>query len=46
MSLIHHNIALHPQQDGSNEGSQFMVLWSTKKNYPLIIPVTPSFLDH
>ena len=33
-------------QDSSNEGSQCMFLWSNKKNYPQLIPVTPSYLDH
>ena len=23
-----------------------MILWSNKENFPLIIPATPSYLDH
>ena len=35
------------QQDGSKEGSHCMFLsLSNKENYPEIIPVTPSYLDH
>ena len=33
-------------RDGSNEGSQYMFLWSNKENFPKIIPVTPPYLDH
>ena len=33
-------------QDGSNDGSQNMILWRNIANYPLIIPVTPSYLEH
>ena len=34
------------QQDGSNEGSQYMFLCRSNRNYPKIIPVTPSYLGH
>ena len=33
------------QRDGSNEGSQNMFLWRNIENYPLVIPVTPSYLE-
>ena len=31
---------------GSNDGSQNMFLCRNLTNYPIIIPVTPSYLDH
>ena len=34
------------QQDGSNDGSQNLFLRKKMDNYPKIIPVTPSYLEH
>ena len=33
-------------RDCSNEGLQNMLIWRSMANYPLIIPVTPSYLEH
>ena len=30
----------------SNNGLQCMFLWNNVENYPFIIPVTPSYLEH
>ena len=47
--FLNENICCDPslepsQQDGSNDGSQYMFLWKNMDNYPETVPVTPSFL--
>ena len=49
--FLNKNISCDPslepsQRDGSNVGSQNMFLWRIIANYPKIIPVTPSYLEH
>ena len=34
------------QRDGSNDGSQNLFLWRNVANYPSIISVTPSYVEH
>ena len=34
------------QRDNSNDGSQNMFLWKNMDNYPKVILVTPSYLEH
>ena len=34
------------RRDGSNDGSQNMYFWKNMDNYPKIISVTPSYLEH
>ena len=49
--FLNENICCDPtlepsRWDGSNGGSQNMFLWRNIANYPLIIPVIPSYLEH
>ena len=49
--LLKENICCDPSlepslQDGSDDGSQIMFLWRNMVDYPLIIPVIPSYLEH
>ena len=37
---------LFTQREGSNDGPQNMFLCKNTNNYPKIIPVTPSYLEH
>ena len=43
---IHCDPSTEPScQDGSDEGSQHRFLCRTNKNYPLLLPNTPSYLE-
>ena len=49
--FLNENISCDPslepsQRDGSNEESRDMFLWINVENYPYIIPVTRSYLEH
>ena len=49
--LLNTNICCDPslepsQREGSNDGSENMFLLKNLHNYLLIIPVTPSYLQH
>ena len=44
---IKHNEKVFPaQRHSSNDGSQNIFIWRTMANYPLIITVTPSYVEH
>ena len=44
---IHCDPSLEPSlRESSNEGSQCMFFWRNMVNYPLSIPITPSYLEH
>ena len=49
--FLNENICCDPslepsQRFGSNDGSQNKFLWRNTANYPQIIPLTPSYLEH